>query len=97
MISYVLLGAERPRHPMENPDMYQGDILLDDEDDRNALVGDTYKWPGGVIPYEINVGLTEGTNQIEKAMNYLSNNTCIQFTQRRYLDKDYLMIFPGDG
>ncbi|GFT58863.1 astacin-like metalloprotease toxin 1 [Trichonephila clavipes] len=100
---FVLLGliatacAERARHPMENPDMYQGDILLDDEDDRNALVGDTYKWPGGVIPYEINVGLTEGTNQIVKAMDYLSNNTCIQFTQRRYLDQDYLMIFPGDG
>ncbi|GFT26213.1 metalloendopeptidase [Nephila pilipes] len=82
---------------MENPDMYQGDILLDDDDDRNALVGDTYKWPEGVIPYEISYSLTKYSDQIEEAMNYLSNRTCIQFTERRYFDDDFLYIFPGYG
>ncbi|GFU22127.1 astacin-like metalloprotease toxin 1 [Nephila pilipes] len=100
---FIILGliattcAERPRHPMENPDLFQGDILLDDDDDRNALVVDSYKWPGGVIPYEISLSLTKYTNQIEKAMKYLSDRTCIQFTQRKYEDKNYLFIFPGNG
>ncbi|GFT46089.1 metalloendopeptidase [Nephila pilipes] len=100
---FIILGlivttwAGRPRHPMENPDMYEGDILLDDDDDRNALVGETNKWPGGVIPYEIGISLTKYSNQIEEAMNYLSNRTCIQFTERRYFDDDYIYIFPGYG
>ncbi|GFT26211.1 zinc metalloproteinase nas-13 [Nephila pilipes] len=41
--------------------------------------------------------LTKYSNQIEEAMNYLSNRTCIQFTERRYFDDDYIYIFPGYG
>ncbi|GBM04927.1 Astacin-like metalloprotease toxin 1 [Araneus ventricosus] len=103
MFILIVLGlaastcAERLRNPLENPGLYQGDILgIDDDDDRNALVTNNNKWPRAVIPYVIDPGLEQFSNQIEKAMKYISDRTCITFEPRRYAP-DYIRIFPGDG
>ncbi|CAL1271679.1 unnamed protein product [Larinioides sclopetarius] len=43
--------------PLENPDLFGGDILLQDPEDRNAIVNNLQIWPGGVVPYEEDPGL----------------------------------------
>ncbi|GFU12059.1 metalloendopeptidase [Nephila pilipes] len=40
------------RRPLENPDLYQGDIAGIDPHDRNALPKDSQRWPEGIIYYK---------------------------------------------
>ncbi|CAL1265953.1 unnamed protein product [Larinioides sclopetarius] len=39
--------------PMINEGLFEGDILLDPNADRNAIPRDSQRWPGGVVPYFI--------------------------------------------
>ncbi|XP_054711550.1 astacin-like metalloprotease toxin 5 [Uloborus diversus] len=93
-----LSWARSLRNPMENPDLYQGDILeLDDATDRNAVVNKSRIWPGGVIPYKIDPGLNFLKSDIEKAMNHIMEKTCLKFRPWDEEEKGYIRIFPGFG
>ncbi|XP_015909659.1 astacin-like metalloprotease toxin 5 [Parasteatoda tepidariorum] len=85
-------------NPMENPDLYQGDIIgLENIADRNAIANNTRRWPGGVIPYKIDKGLDDLKDEIAKAMKHIMDNTCIKFVPWDGLIRGYIKIFPGDG
>ncbi|XP_035215186.1 astacin-like metalloprotease toxin 5 isoform X2 [Stegodyphus dumicola] len=81
---------------MENPDLIEGDIVPEDGYDRNALVSERELWPKGRIPYVINFELRDKTDLIEEAMEFLNDNTCIQFVPRT-IEKDYIRIEKGSG
>ncbi|KAG8187060.1 hypothetical protein JTE90_016158 [Oedothorax gibbosus] len=84
------------RNPMENPNLYQGDIMGMDENDRNAIPNNTKRWPGGVIPYKL-VNVDDLKDEIEKAMKHIMDRTCIKFVPWDGLERGYIKIFPGDG
>ena len=33
-------------------DLFQGDMILTADQQRNGIIGDRYRWPGGVVSYE---------------------------------------------
>ncbi|GFY62002.1 astacin-like metalloprotease toxin 1 [Trichonephila inaurata madagascariensis] len=86
-----------PRPPMENPDLFQGDIAGIDINDRNALPDDVKLWPNGVIPYKIDFGLADLKDEIESAMKYIMDRTCLKFVRRENREPDFIRIFSGDG
>jgi len=87
-----------PRFPMENPDLFQGDILgFEDMEDRNAVADDARRWPDGVIPYKIDKGLDDLKDEIAKAMKHIMDKTCLKFVPWDGIERGYIKIFPGDG
>ncbi|GIY46251.1 astacin-like metalloprotease toxin 1 [Caerostris darwini] len=84
--------------PLENPDLVGGDILLADFQDRNAVADSRMVWPGGVVPYVQDPGLTKTVSQaiLTNAMWLYGRDTCIKFVPRT-TEKDYIRIFPGEG
>ncbi|GIY80823.1 astacin-like metalloprotease toxin 1 [Caerostris darwini] len=100
IIFFVLLTSAwgLRRHPMENPDLYQGDIAgIDRTSDRNALPDDIKKWPNGVIPYRIDLALDDLKDEIESAMKYIMDRTCLKFVRRENRERDFIRLFYGDG
>ncbi|KAF8765217.1 astacin-like metalloprotease toxin 1 [Argiope bruennichi] len=84
--------------PLENPDLFGGDILLQDPEDRNAVVSKFQVWPGGIVPYEEDPGLNKTVMRfiLERAFNHYLKHTCIKFVPRTN-EHDYIRIFPGQG
>ncbi|XP_035224970.1 zinc metalloproteinase nas-4-like [Stegodyphus dumicola] len=86
------------RNPMENPDLFQGDILgFENVDERNAVPVDSRRWPNGVIPYKIDKGLDDLKSEIQRAMKHIMDNTCLKFVPWDGLERGYIKIFPGEG
>ncbi|GBN30838.1 Astacin-like metalloprotease toxin 1 [Araneus ventricosus] len=85
--------------PLENPDLFGGDILgVEDAEDRNAVADKRMVWPGGIVPYVLDPGLIKTVNQaiMTNAMWLYGRDTCIKFVPRTD-EKDYIRIFPGQG
>ncbi|KFM56528.1 Astacin-like metalloprotease toxin, partial [Stegodyphus mimosarum] len=85
--------------PIENPDLFGGDILgIDGYEDRNAIVENSKIWPGGIVPYVKDPGLeaTVFDFVLEGAFDEYKKKTCIKFVPRT-TEKDYIRIFPGKG
>ncbi|XP_035219865.1 astacin-like metalloprotease toxin 5 [Stegodyphus dumicola] len=85
--------------PIENPDLFGGDILgVDDHEDRNAVVDSRQIWPGGIVPYVRDPGLKETVFDfiMRGAFDEYKKKTCIRFIPRT-TEKDYIRIFPGQG
>ncbi|GFQ66738.1 zinc metalloproteinase nas-4 [Trichonephila clavata] len=84
--------------PMENPDLFGGDMLGVDPKDRNAVVNKFQIWPGGIVPYEEDPGLKKTVMKfiLERAIQHYATHTCIKFVPRTN-EKDYIRIFPGQG
>uniref|UniRef100_A0A4Q8K3I9 Metalloendopeptidase n=2 Tax=Liphistius sp. SGP-2016 TaxID=1905180 RepID=A0A4Q8K3I9_9ARAC len=82
--------------PMQNPDLFQGDILdIESVDDRNAIPHNNLRWTGRKVPYVIDSSVGGYTNLIYSSMqNY--NPTCVQFVPRTY-ESNYIRIFSGQG
>ncbi|KAK3744449.1 hypothetical protein QZH41_012870, partial [Actinostola sp. cb2023] len=95
--------------PLPN-NVFEGDIALTGEQRRNinifrSAVGravgkeQSTRWPGGVIPYEIDCSLLKMKNAIDaiqKAMKEWETKTCIRFVPRKS-QKDYLWFFRQKG
>ncbi|XP_023232109.1 astacin-like metalloprotease toxin 5 [Centruroides sculpturatus] len=85
--------------PMQNPDLFQGDIILfDDDDERNAVVGKNRVWPNGIIPYTIDAALESARSRIEAVMKDYEELTsgCIKFRPKEDQNA-YVRVFKGVG
>lgn len=81
-------------NPEELGTYLEGDILfpMNSSTSRNGIVGQTYRWPNGVVPFEISGGFdARAMDLIEKAMDVYLKNTCVQF-KRRSAERDYIII-----
>ncbi|GFS53410.1 astacin-like metalloprotease toxin 1 [Nephila pilipes] len=82
--------------PMQNPDLFGGDMLGVDPNDKNVIPGFQRRWPGGVVAYEIDSSLQQHTAKIMEAMKDYEDKTCVLF-KKRTLERDYIRIFSGQG
>lgn len=95
-----LIDWDRTRigNPEEMGTYLEGDILFpikqgELENGRNGIVGQSYRWPNAVVPFEI-AGTFDAQSMslIEKAMNAYHQNTCVKFRKRTLNDRDYISI-----
>ncbi|XP_037719365.1 zinc metalloproteinase nas-4-like [Drosophila subpulchrella] len=78
---------------------FEGDIVLPDWNARsnginirNGVLALSRRWPGGVVPYEINgTFLPNHTKIIEDAFKEFHTRTCVRFKPRT-TEKDYISI-----
>ncbi|XP_055934752.1 astacin-like metalloprotease toxin 5 [Argiope bruennichi] len=86
--------------PMENPDLFGGDMAgIDFDEDRSAINNKTRLWPGGIVPFVQDPGLQETVRYlflIDRAMDQYKRRTCIRFVPRTN-EKDYIRLHPGQG
>ncbi|XP_015910257.2 astacin-like metalloprotease toxin 1 [Parasteatoda tepidariorum] len=84
--------------PMENPDLFGGDMLGFDSEDRSAIVDNRQLWERGVVPFVEDPGLNKTVIRwiLQKAFDQYQKNTCIKFVPRT-TEKDYIRLFPGQG
>ncbi|CAH1245691.1 TLL1 [Branchiostoma lanceolatum] len=63
---------------------------------RAATAVESRLWPGGVIPYVIDVGFSnESRSVIQSAMTHWQRNTCVRFRPRMHQDFDYVFFQRG--
>lgn len=83
-------------NPEELGSYFEGDILFpvnQSSGARNGMVAKGYRWPNGVIPYEITGSFdSRSMNLIQNAMNVYHQKTCIKFQRRTARDRDYINI-----
>lgn len=88
----------RSGNPEEMGTYWEGDILFPVNksklsNDRNGIVGQSYRWPNGVVPFEIAGSFdAQSMSLIEKAINSYHQNTCIKFKSRTSNDRDFISI-----
>jgi len=76
-------------------DMVNGTVAADEN--RNAIIDESQKWPGGVMPYVYWSGYTESQKAIiAKAISRLQEVTCLRMKQRTN-EADYIYIKPVEG
>ncbi|XP_076060164.1 astacin-like [Oratosquilla oratoria] len=100
----LALAHRLPRpQPKGNPDRYlyneglfEGDILGPKPEGRSAVLGDSYRWPGGVIPYVIDSSLSGYEYIILDGMTEIEHKTCIRFKSRTN-EADYINIASFSG
>ncbi|GIY31335.1 zinc metalloproteinase nas-13 [Caerostris darwini] len=90
------LGVNMGDLPMQNPDLFGGDMLGVDVSDRNVIPQPHLRWTGRRIPYVIDRSIAGQTNLIQQAMQDYHSKTCLRFVPRTY-EMNYLRIFPGQG
>ncbi|RWS00997.1 uncharacterized protein B4U79_09347 [Dinothrombium tinctorium] len=86
---------EKIRAALENPDLYQGDIVLANPD-RFAHSSDYVLWPQRTIIYSIDPRLAYISPLIRAAMKHIEQKTCIRFKPRTN-EVHYVRIFNGGG
>lgn len=83
----------RTGNPEELGNYFEGDILFPESKSRNGIVGQSYRWANGVVPFEIVGGFdARAMDLIEKAMKAYHEKTCIRFRPRNNADRDYISI-----
>ncbi|CAD7092378.1 unnamed protein product [Hermetia illucens] len=81
------------KNPEELGQYADGDILIPRPTPKNGVVGESYRWPNGVIPFEIRGTFSSQEMQtIKTAIAAYHKNTCIKFVPRKDIDKDYVSI-----
>uniref|UniRef100_A0A2L2Y0F2 Metalloendopeptidase n=1 Tax=Parasteatoda tepidariorum TaxID=114398 RepID=A0A2L2Y0F2_PARTP len=96
-LGFLSLAWGRRRNPMENPDLFQGDIAgIESIFDRNGVPLKIMQWPQGIIPFKIDPGLNHERILILQSMKNIESKTCITFVERT-TQSDYIRIFPGEG
>ncbi|KAF8793935.1 astacin-like metalloprotease toxin 5 [Argiope bruennichi] len=92
-------SEEIKRQALENPDLYEGDILGFEkifEWERNGMPGLKNRWPNAEVPYVIDSSLAKYQGAILEAIEDYHNHTCVRFVPRTN-EKDYVKIFYGKG
>ncbi|XP_055945169.1 astacin-like metalloprotease toxin 5 [Argiope bruennichi] len=82
--------------PMQNSDLFGGDMLGVNPHDRNAIPGFQLRWPGAMVAYEIDPSLEKYRASIMDAMKDYEDKTCVTF-KKRTLERDYIRLFSGQG
>ncbi|XP_059200939.1 meprin A subunit beta [Centropristis striata] len=76
--------------------LFEGDIVLDERQTRNSIIGDQYRWPK-TIPYYMEDDLEiNAKGVILKAFEQYRLKTCIDFKPWSG-EKNYISIFKGGG
>ncbi|XP_048581200.1 blastula protease 10 [Nematostella vectensis] len=96
-------SVEENRGIEEEEELFEGDIKLTEEqmnelNSRAAMK--TRKWPGGVVPYELDSSLSgesRAVNAINAAIAEYAKLTCIKLRPKKAGDNAYLSIFKGSG
>ncbi|KFM63173.1 Astacin-like metalloprotease toxin, partial [Stegodyphus mimosarum] len=70
---------QKTRLALQNPDLFQGDILGFEPGDRNVVPYQRRRWPNKRIPYVIDRSLEKHTKLILSAMKNYEDNTCLRF------------------
>ncbi|CAL1271686.1 unnamed protein product [Larinioides sclopetarius] len=87
---------DRGRDALQNPDLFQGDILGFDPDERNVIPHQQMRWTNKKIPFVIDRTLASSTALIQAAMNDYHANTCLKFVPRTN-ERNYIKLFSGQG
>ncbi|XP_063586085.1 astacin-like [Penaeus indicus] len=97
LLAVVAAAGAAPEMPaaaraLYNAHLFEGDIKgvagQKPGEERSAIIGSQYLWPGGVVPYVI-AGLYE--QQILAGMQEIMDKTCIRFVERT-TESDYIYI-----
>ena len=80
---------------VENPNLFQGDILSDFPSAKTAVRVFSL-WPLGIVPYSMQLGLYPMREQIMAAMREIEQKTCIKF-RPRILSRDHVSMGSGSG
>ncbi|XP_021694076.1 low choriolytic enzyme isoform X1 [Aedes aegypti] len=79
-------------NPEELGSYVEGDMLINRPAGRNGMADKSTRWPGGVVPFEINGNFRANEMQmIEDAINQYHKNTCIRFVPHMG-ERDYISI-----
>ncbi|GBM86118.1 hypothetical protein AVEN_32422-1, partial [Araneus ventricosus] len=71
-------------------------LLLISSQDKNAIPGHQLRWPGAIVPYEIDASLEKHEAKILEAIQHYAEKTCVTFKKRTY-ERDYIRLFSGQG
>lgn len=78
-------------NPEELGPYVEGDILIPRQTPRNGIIGESYRWPQGIIPFDIAPKFDpKYKNIILQAMEEYHKHTCIRFVRRTAAHKDYI-------
>jgi len=95
----------------ENPALFEGDIVIDEDTkryllggnimSRDAVVNPIFYWPNGVVYYTFDSDLAQSTiDLIKKGFHHLRRRTCLKFVQTPRNDghhSSYIKFFSGNG
>nr|XP_005903416.1 PREDICTED: meprin A subunit beta [Bos mutus] len=77
-------------------DLFEGDIILDEIQERNAIIGERYRWPH-TIPYVLDDSLEmNARGVILKAFERYRLKSCIDFKPWSG-EPNYISVFKGNG
>uniref|UniRef100_A0A336KT28 Metalloendopeptidase n=1 Tax=Culicoides sonorensis TaxID=179676 RepID=A0A336KT28_CULSO len=81
-------------NPEEMGSYLEGDLLIPHGAPRNGIVGNSYRWPGAVIPYEVSNSFSSRARAmiVSQCLEAYHKQTCIKFRPRTASDKNYLVI-----
>ena len=82
--------------PMDNPNLFQGDILHDMNSESKTAVRIFNLWPLGIVPYTMDLSLLPIRDKIRSAMNEIESKTCVRF-RPRLLSRDFVSMGSGSG
>ncbi|XP_077862917.1 astacin-like metalloendopeptidase [Saccoglossus kowalevskii] len=92
-----IIGENKVLNDLAEDLMFEGDIYLSPLKQNNAVTYETWLWPNGIVPYEIDSAYdSDSVANIEEAISQYHQHTCIQFVQRT-TQEDYVYIYPGNG
>lgn len=81
-------------NPEELGSYLEGDLLIPHGAPRNGIVGQSYRWPGGVIPYEVSKSFSARAISliVHQCLEEYHKQTCIKFRPRKATDANYIVI-----
>ncbi|KAG8189143.1 hypothetical protein JTE90_018437 [Oedothorax gibbosus] len=90
------LGVNLGDLPMQNPDLFGGDMLGVDVVDRNVIPQPYLRWTGKKVPYVLDSSVAGYSNVIQAAIQDYHTKTCVRFTPRTF-ESNYIRLFAGQG